>query len=132
MQDGGTLQVAPPQKVSPEIYPDLKDGGGEQLCSAWEEKIACVRDYLIAATAKDCSIMIAFRRSRVPDDMSEAKALLLNYKVRIADLDYKALYKVQHHFDLDTEILHTANRAVLPVDVSPGGDPDDNLHSLES
>lgn len=94
-----------------------------QTCSAgnidWDrvdkmpvaQKIAATRDYLIAATAKDCSIMMAFRQAEKQSaDLIglDDQLFTIECSVHLADLDFKSLSKVPAHFALDQEILQHA------------------------
>lgn len=77
----------------------------EILCSmSRERKLAIIRDYLIASTAKDCSIMIACQFMEMPSESN----LQLFCSVHVADLDYKALSKLKKHYVLDQEIVAAA------------------------
>jgi hypothetical protein len=87
-----------------------------------------VRNYLISATAKDCSIMITlapFTVHAVDSDMHSicceqrdpcvgaiapgvGAEQHFRYKVAIVDLDMKPLTKIYEHFDLDQEIVENA------------------------
>uniref|UniRef100_A0A0E0DJI2 Inositol-pentakisphosphate 2-kinase IPK1 n=1 Tax=Oryza meridionalis TaxID=40149 RepID=A0A0E0DJI2_9ORYZ len=89
------------------------------------EKI--VRDFLISATAKDCSLMISFRPRQSGTTDSEYDSVFLDsvnqsydYKAYFIDLDVKPLDKMVHYFKLDQKIVnfYTRNGEV-------GGDPRD-------
>ncbi|KAK8962529.1 Inositol-pentakisphosphate 2-kinase [Platanthera guangdongensis] len=75
-----------------------------------EESLKIVRDYLIAATAKDCSLMISFRHAEDMGD-DEFNSVFLkssnqyfDYKVNFIDLDMKPLQKMDYYYELDQEI----------------------------
>lgn len=98
-----------------------------------------IRHYLIAATAKDCSIMITLQpldagAAPVAESGEQANecagiaqlqtdaamgcvvsdaffSLIFRYKVAIVDLDLKPLWKVEEHFTLDQKIVKNALRA---------------------
>lgn len=72
-----------------------------------EQKATFIRDYLIAATAKDCCIMIAWQYS----DLENTRGDMLNihFAVRVADLDFKPLSKLDTHYGLDRDILKVAH-----------------------
>lgn len=74
------------------------------------DALAIIRDYLIAATAKDCSIMVACRPC--PNRQSSESELytVYEYQVRVADLDLKAASKIVSHREVVAEIVarHTA------------------------
>lgn len=77
-----------------------------------EESLKIVRDYLIAATAKDCSLMISFRPVEDVGD-SEFNSLFLkssyqyfDYKVNFIDLDMKPLQKMDYYYELDQKIVN--------------------------
>ncbi|KAL5215516.1 hypothetical protein ABZP36_006917 [Zizania latifolia] len=71
-----------------------------------------VRDFLISATAKDCSLMISFQPRRSGSTDSEYDSIFLgsvnqiyDYKVYFIDLDVKPLDKMVHYFKLDQKIV---------------------------
>ena len=70
-----------------------------------EEALMVIRDYLIAATAKDCSIMIACRQCPDIHPSRHETRSVYGYQVRVADLDLKAASKIESHVKLDAEIL---------------------------
>lgn len=79
-----------------------------------EKAFAIVRGYLTAAAAKDCSVMIAFRRrpSRGLTDGCQAvefRGMSLESRLAVVDLDIKPLSKLHSHWELDREIMQ-ANR----------------------
>ncbi|WJX12905.1 Inositol-pentakisphosphate 2-kinase [Trifolium repens] len=68
-----------------------------------DESLRIVKDYLIAATAKDCSLMLCFRPRQEDDSGSaynsvhlESTKQAFNYKVHFIDLDLKRLSKVEN------------------------------------
>ena len=74
------------------------------------QALAVLRDYLIAATAKDCSIMIAFRNDEKNavhscGERIEAAGSTWSFRVAIVDLDMKSLQKLDTHMHLDQQIL---------------------------
>ena len=69
------------------------------------EALRVIRDYLIAATAKDCSIMIACRLRSESDPSANELQSLYEYRVRVVDLDMKSTSKIESHMRLDAEIL---------------------------
>lgn len=76
-----------------------------------DESLGIVRNYLIAATAKDCSLMLSFTprdggnlgppRSSV---YLESTNQSFDYKVNFIDLDMKPLKKMEHYYQLDQKI----------------------------
>ncbi|XP_043713241.1 inositol-pentakisphosphate 2-kinase-like isoform X2 [Telopea speciosissima] len=77
-----------------------------------EESLKIVRDYLIAATAKDCSLMISFRPREDGDQGSPHSTVYLkstnqsfDCKVHFIDLDMKPLKKMVHYYELDQKIV---------------------------
>ncbi|KAK9165462.1 hypothetical protein Scep_000653 [Stephania cephalantha] len=78
-----------------------------------EESVKIVRDYLIAATAKDCSLMISFRAREHENYVSphgkvylESTNQSFDYKAYFIDLDMKPLKKMTHYHELDKKIIH--------------------------
>ena len=75
-----------------------------------DEQILIVRDYMIAATAKDCSIMIALQSQGSDDKVSQTvtddeTGLHFSFRIGIVDSDRKPLSKLHEHFKLDRDIL---------------------------
>lgn len=78
-----------------------------------DESLKIVKDFLIAATAKDCSIMISFRPREEENDGSssfnsiclESTKQTFDYKVHFIDLDLKPLSKMEDYYDLDQKIV---------------------------
>ncbi|KAF6148096.1 hypothetical protein GIB67_024271 [Kingdonia uniflora] len=73
-----------------------------------EEYLKIVRDYMIAAAAKDCSLMFSFRPKMDQDQMSLHNIVYLesinqrfDYKSFFIDLDMKPLKKMVHYYELD-------------------------------
>lgn len=71
-----------------------------------------VREYLIAATAKDLSLMISFRTRDKGDPRSpynvifhESTGQSFDYKVSFIDLDMKPLKKMLYYYELDQKIV---------------------------
>lgn len=82
-----------------------------------EESQRIVREYLIAATAKDCSLMISFRPRMDQDLASEYSSISLEstkqdfeYKAYFVDLDMKPLSKMVHSYELDQKIVGYYNQ----------------------
>uniref|UniRef100_A0ACD5UDV4 Uncharacterized protein n=1 Tax=Avena sativa TaxID=4498 RepID=A0ACD5UDV4_AVESA len=91
-----------------------------------------VRDFLIAATAKDCSLMMCFRPRECETPGSVYDSVFLksvnrnyDYKAYFVDLDVKPLDKMPHYFKLDQKIVHfyTKNGEAgrVPCDSPKGG-----------
>ncbi|OIW15615.1 hypothetical protein TanjilG_08191 [Lupinus angustifolius] len=77
-----------------------------------DESLRIVKDYLIAATAKDCSLMICFRPKKEEDSGSvynnvylESTKQAFDFKVYFIDLDLKHLNKVEGYYKLDKKIV---------------------------
>ncbi|KAK7283373.1 hypothetical protein RIF29_12841 [Crotalaria pallida] len=77
-----------------------------------DESLRIVRDYLIAATAKDCSLMMCFRPRKDGDSGSEHNNVYLestkqtfDFKVYFIDLDLKRLSKMEEYYELDKKIV---------------------------
>lgn len=78
----------------------------------FDESLKIVREYLIAATAKDLSLMISFRSrdNRVQGSPSsvfflESTNQSFDYKVSFIDLDMKPLEKMVYYYELDRRIV---------------------------
>ncbi|RID44997.1 hypothetical protein BRARA_I01755 [Brassica rapa] len=82
-------------------------------CLPLDESLKIVRDYLIAATAKDCSLMISFRlRNGLDDSAPSCDAVCLkstnqtfDYKVHFIDLSMKPLKRMEAYYKLDNKII---------------------------
>lgn len=92
--------------------PDLLHRYSSLHALSLKESIKMVRDYLIAATAKDCSLMISFRSVEDRGD-SEFNFLFLessyqwfDCKISFIDLDMKPLQKMVYYFELDQKIVN--------------------------
>lgn len=77
-----------------------------------EESLKIVREYLIAATAKDCSLMISFKPTDVGATTTENSSIFLescsksfDYKANFIDLDPKPLNKMVYYYKLDQKIV---------------------------
>ncbi|KAK9270390.1 hypothetical protein L1049_025969 [Liquidambar formosana] len=86
-----------------------------------DESLKIVKDYLIAATAKDCSLMISFRPkgdvdpgSPVSDVYLDSTDQSFDYKAFFIDLDMKPLKKMEHYYELDQKIVSYYNQMVKP------------------
>ncbi|VVA19687.1 PREDICTED: inositol-pentakisphosphate [Prunus dulcis] len=84
-----------------------------------DESLKIVKDFLIAATAKDCSLMISFRPRKDGNPGSPYNNLYLDstkqffdYKVNFIDLDLKQLKKMEEYYELDKKIVTYYNRMV--------------------
>lgn len=86
-----------------------------------EESRRIVRDYLLATTAKDCSLMLTFQP--VAHYSTEVNALdgndviylssskqAFRYKAKFIDLDLKHLKKMIHYYKLDQNIVNCYTR----------------------
>eukprot|EP00898_Chlorokybus_atmophyticus_P001280 jgi/Chlat1/2152/Chrsp17S00187 len=93
-----------------------------------EQSRAVLRDFLVAATAKDCSVMLALRPGKcvgTPDRSDAVRGDVrvvvdtasghdFQYKIALVDLDIKPLRKMPYYYQLDQDILacyHSVKRA---------------------
>nr|CAD1838318.1 unnamed protein product [Ananas comosus var. bracteatus] len=83
-----------------------------------EQSLKIVRDYLISATAKDCSLMISFRPRENGVVVSGCSSIFLkssnqvfDYKAYFIDLDMKPLEKMVYYYELDQKIVDSYTRA---------------------
>lgn len=83
------------------------------------KSLKIVKDYLIAATAKDLSIMISFRptEKRITGSSNDIVLLKSNsqcfeYKASFIDLDMKPLKKMAYYFELDQKIVRHYSQMV--------------------
>lgn len=81
-------------------------------CLPLDESLKIVKDYLIAATAKDCSLMISFRLRNELDSAPSCDAVCLkstnqtfDYKVHFIDLSLKPLKRMEAYYKLDNKIV---------------------------
>ncbi|KAJ0252528.1 Inositol-pentakisphosphate 2-kinase [Hirschfeldia incana] len=81
-------------------------------CLPLDESLKIVKDYLIAATAKDCSLMISFRLRNELDSAPSCDAVCLkstnqtfDYKVHFIDLSMKPLKRMEAYYKLDNKII---------------------------
>ncbi|KAK2446420.1 Inositol-pentakisphosphate 2-kinase [Trifolium repens] len=77
-----------------------------------DESLRIVKDYLIAATVKDCSLMICFRPSKKWDSGSlsnnvylESTKQTFDFKAYFIDLDMKRMSKMEEYYELDKKIV---------------------------
>ncbi|ONK77818.1 uncharacterized protein A4U43_C02F11010 [Asparagus officinalis] len=85
-----------------------------------EESLKIVREYLIAATAKDCSLMLSFRHADVGATETDSSSIFLKscglsfeYKVNFLDLDLKPLNKMVYYYELDQKIVNYYTNKIL-------------------
>lgn len=76
------------------------------------ESLKILKDYLVAATAKDCSLMISFKQREDGDTGSSFSNVYLestnqsfDFKVHFVDLDLKPLKKMEEYYELDKKIV---------------------------
>ena len=82
-----------------------------------EAAVAALRDYLIACSAKDCSVVVAFsqaepgvRGGATDEEGGEGTPF---HRMHVIDLDLKPLWKVPLHAKQDASILEHAHRWLL-------------------
>jgi inositol-pentakisphosphate 2-kinase len=82
-----------------------------------DESLKIVKEYLIAATAKDCSIMISFQSRNAWDSEPSGDYVSLkptnqtfDYKVHFIDLSLKPLKRMESYYKLDKKIISFYNR----------------------
>lgn len=83
-----------------------------------EDQCLVLRSYMTAVTAKDCSVMMALKPVRdqcfvLSDEAHGAITVgsqVFEYKVSIADLDFKPLERIKEHQLLDVSILAAAQK----------------------
>lgn len=94
------------------------------LDKSWPEQISIIREYLLAATAKDCSLMVTMQATQRPDmqscrvsnnscdqcqeaigDTTLQSTTRVMYQVAIVDLDVKPHAKIATHYCLDCQIM---------------------------
>ncbi|WZZ10787.1 hypothetical protein YC2023_096708 [Brassica napus] len=79
------------------------------------EKVNVLKEFLISATAKDCSVMISFRSTDAVISRSSSHSNLhlesakqeFDYKVHFIDLDMRPLKKMEVYYELDKKIMNT-------------------------
>lgn len=86
---------------------------------SFDESVKIVKDYLIATTAKDCSLMISFRPRDDSDRVSAYRTIHLEstqqtfeVKAHFIDLDLKSLKKMEYYYELDQKILNCYKQMV--------------------
>ncbi|KAK6939489.1 Inositol-pentakisphosphate 2-kinase [Dillenia turbinata] len=91
-----------------------------------DESLKIVRNYLIAATAKDCSLMTSFRTTEEGNRESASSNINLEstnqsfeYKLYLIDLDMKPLEKMVQYYKLDQSIVNFYNQMMKLELVSP-------------
>ncbi|CAH2046635.1 unnamed protein product [Thlaspi arvense] len=93
-----------------------------------EESLKIVKEYMIAATAKDCSLMISFRLKNASwDSRPSCDALCLkstnqtfDYKVHFIDLSLKPLKRMEAYYKLDKKIISFYTRKQQKVEEQVG------------
>ncbi|KAL1198708.1 Inositol-pentakisphosphate 2-kinase [Cardamine amara subsp. amara] len=77
-----------------------------------DESLKIVKDYLIAATAKDCSLMISFQLRNTEKSAPSSDYVCLkstnqtfDYKVHFIDLSLKPLKRMEAYYKLDKKII---------------------------
>ncbi|KAK5831705.1 inositol-pentakisphosphate 2-kinase-like [Gossypium arboreum] len=109
-----------------------------------DQSLKIVKDYLIAATAKDCSLMISFRPKedgRLPSHNTVylgSTNQAFEYKVYFIDLDLKPLKKMEAYYELDKKIVSCYSQMVKTehetdkaVTINSNGSVRDQRYALE-
>jgi len=87
-----------------------------------ELDVLCIEHYLLAATAKDCSIMLTFSPldSAEGDGDGSRKGTIQDLngnqhriKIGVADLDPKPVTSIARHYIRDVDMLEAYRRLVL-------------------
>ncbi|KAK9947042.1 hypothetical protein M0R45_012479 [Rubus argutus] len=112
--------ISEPCMVCSEMGKDKASNRYSSLHSlSLDESLKIVKDFLIAATAKDCSLMISFRPRKDGSTGSPYKNVYLestnqffDYKVYFIDLDLKSLKKMEEYYELDKKIVSCYNEMV--------------------
>lgn len=88
--------------------------------ASFDESLRIVKDYLIAATAKDCSLMLCFRPRNEEDSGSvynnvylESTKQAFHFKVYFIDLDLKRLSKLKDYYELDKKIVSRYRQKII-------------------
>ncbi|KAJ1378881.1 Inositol-pentakisphosphate 2-kinase, partial [Sesbania bispinosa] len=97
-----------------------------------DESLRIVKDYLIAATAKDCSLIMCFRPKKEGDSVTvcnnvylESTKQTFDFKVYFIDLDLKRMSKMEEYYELDKKIV-SCYREMIKMD--QGRNEVTNLH----
>uniref|UniRef100_A0A803MZZ2 Inositol-pentakisphosphate 2-kinase n=1 Tax=Chenopodium quinoa TaxID=63459 RepID=A0A803MZZ2_CHEQI len=112
--------VSQPCKICKDSGEDRQLGKYSSLHSIpVDESLKIVRDYLIAATAKDCSLMISFRPREDDDQESHYRTIYLDstkqrfdVKAFFIDLDMKPLNNMEYYYELDQKIVNSYKQMV--------------------
>ncbi|XP_021759941.1 inositol-pentakisphosphate 2-kinase-like isoform X1 [Chenopodium quinoa] len=112
--------VSQPCKICKDSGEDRQLGKYSSLHSIpVDESLKIVRDYLIAATAKDCSLMISFRPREDDDQESHYRTIYLDatkqrldVKAFFIDLDMKPLNNMEYYYELDQKIVKSYKKMV--------------------
>ena len=95
------------------------EAGSQGLHVDSEQAVAALRTYLIAAAAKDCSVMLTFRRTAVgalagPDQsvIEDADKTQYLWKVAVMDMDVKSVAKIPLHHAADREMVRVYEAAM--------------------
>ncbi|KAL5557996.1 hypothetical protein UlMin_034207 [Ulmus minor] len=95
---------------------ELKGEGSHKYASlhsiSLDESLKTVKDFFIAATAKDCSLMISFRLTEegnigpsYNNVYLESTSQTFDYKANFIDLDLKALKNMEEYYRRDQKIV---------------------------
>ncbi|XP_018447056.1 inositol-pentakisphosphate 2-kinase [Raphanus sativus] len=95
-----------------------------------DEKVNVLKEFLISATAKDCSVMISFRSTNDVISRSSSHSNLhlesakqeFDYKVHFIDLDMRPLKKMEVYYELDKKIMKTYLEMMKKKEALLGGE----------
>ncbi|KAM7256338.1 hypothetical protein ACFE04_012079 [Oxalis oulophora] len=83
-----------------------------------DENLEIVKNFLIAATAKDTSLMISFRPRKQGESVSsynnvylKSTGQIFEYKMHFIDLDLKPMKKIEDYYEMDKKIVCYYNDA---------------------
>ena len=76
-----------------------------------QNMISEIQKFLVAATFRDCSLMISFQETSQTTENEDqnivnfSTALAYTYDIKLIDLDAKSFGKLKHYYDFDHEIV---------------------------
>ncbi|KAI4374968.1 hypothetical protein MLD38_012897 [Melastoma candidum] len=85
-----------------------------------EESLGIVRNFLVAATVKDCSLIFCFKRRKdgESDSLGDSAILSSNNQVLFIDLDLKPLEKVDYYYRCHQRLLpYIGNKIIVSAEL---------------